>query len=378
MSSTRTELCGLFAALTYVRLVMEYYDLKVTHLQDNFQCILYCDSTAAISRASDAESTYFGTTWRCRINYDLEAAIRTCLEGLPFKVYFEWVKGHADRRKKPEKFTWAEFLNVAADEMATNGRGSSSQPDTSHWPEQVVSVVGPQGRLLGRLGSELRYDCTIYDLRTYYMDRYGWDLSEYELIDEDGLQKALSHLHGGARRRVQQLRCGWLPVNRRVAWMDPDRLCGCAACSPTHIHEETVDHIFQCPARERRAFMLQELEEMKKQFAQWKTDTAIVSAITAGAKAWIEGDDIPSVESLHLPDTEVGRLTAAAYSDQSILGWQRLLSGIPGLFLAHSTGRGFPQSPKAQAGRTRYRRYVEWSNHQVVFGSLRGRLEEAV
>jgi len=298
------------------------------NVPETFKCILHCDSTAAISCAQDSASSHFGTSWRCRQNYNLEAAISDCLGRLPCKVHFEWVKGHADRRKKPEKFTWAEFLNVAADEMATNGCSSQSVPDSTHWPEQVVSIMGTQGRLLGRLGNELRYDCTIHDLRSYYIDRYGWDLSDYELIDEAGVAKAISRLRGGARRRIQQLRCGWIPVNRRVAWTDPDRLSGCAACSPTHMHEETVDHIFQCPAQTRRAFMLSALDDLTKQLGLWKTDTAIVTALTTGEKAWVEGNGIPTVESLNLPDSEIGKLAAAAYNDQTILRWHALFRGF--------------------------------------------------
>jgi len=53
-----------------------------------------------------------------------------------------------------------------------------------------------------------------------------------------------------------------------------------------------------------------------------------VTALTTGAQAWVEGHDIPDVESLNLPDSEVGKLAAAAYNDQTILGWHALFRGF--------------------------------------------------
>jgi len=58
-------------------------------------------------------------------------------------------------------------------------------------------VVGQNGPLLGRLATELRYCCTIDDLRSYYQDRYYWSADQYKMVDETGIQKVMSSLKGG-------------------------------------------------------------------------------------------------------------------------------------------------------------------------------------
>ena len=73
MSLTRTELCGLFAALTYMRLTIAYYHIALP--RDSVQALVYCNSKAALQRVQDLFYVEFGTTWWCRANYDLEAAI---------------------------------------------------------------------------------------------------------------------------------------------------------------------------------------------------------------------------------------------------------------------------------------------------------------
>jgi ribonuclease HI len=154
MSSTRTEMLGLFAALTYVRLVIEYYHMVLPH--GGFTATVYCDSKAALQRAQDIEFNDFGTTWRCRANYDIKSAIRACIQQQTgIHISWKWVKGHASCRKRPENFTMAETLNEAADALATKARSNPRQAQHTHWPEQKISLKGPYGRVSGRLASDV-------------------------------------------------------------------------------------------------------------------------------------------------------------------------------------------------------------------------------
>jgi ribonuclease HI len=103
MSSTRAELCGIFAAITYVRLAREY--CHGISPRKGLGYTLYCDSKAALSRMSNSYCDEFGTIWRCRANYDLEVAIHQCLKRFSVAVDWQWVRGHAIKRKRREKFT---------------------------------------------------------------------------------------------------------------------------------------------------------------------------------------------------------------------------------------------------------------------------------
>jgi ribonuclease HI len=131
MSSTRTKMLGLFVALTHVRLVIEYFHMVTSH--DGFTATVYCDSKASLQRVQDIEFDEFGTTWQCRANNDIEAAIRTCIQQqLGVHIHWKWVKGHASRRKRPENFTMAETLNEAADSLATAARSNPRQAQHTH------------------------------------------------------------------------------------------------------------------------------------------------------------------------------------------------------------------------------------------------------
>jgi hypothetical protein len=113
--------CGLYASLTHVRLVTEYFHMVPP--QGGYTATVYCNSKAALKRVQDLEFDGFGTTWQCRANYNMEAAIRSCIQQQPgSRIKWTWVKGHARQRKHLENFTAAEQLNKAVDAMATSAR----------------------------------------------------------------------------------------------------------------------------------------------------------------------------------------------------------------------------------------------------------------
>ena len=147
-----------------------------------------------------------------------------------------------------------------------------------------------------------------------------------------GTGKIASQLSPASTRRIIKFRCGWLPVNDRESRHDPDHLPGCQACSPNGLVPETVDHIFQCRAPKRKQAVREAFKGLHSKLREFKTSELIITALQTGATAWIEDQEIPSVDALNLPDTEVGRLTAQAYKEQSALGWNVLFRG----FWSHS------------------------------------------
>jgi hypothetical protein len=189
--------------------------------------------------------------------------------------------------------------------LATLARQSPvcTPQDNNHRPEQTVRIIGPRGRMCGRLASELRYCCTASDLRSFWCSRFHWSSSQIALLDPVGTQKALSKLSPDAKRRIQKLRCGCLPVNRRVSREDPDRQNGCKSCSPGNLVEETVDHILQYPHQLRRDAMHDRFVGTSKTFRSCKTSHLIIDALRPGALAWIAGNPAPAVGTLHLPDS---------------------------------------------------------------------------
>jgi hypothetical protein len=67
---------------------------------------------------------------------------------------------------------------------------------------------------------------------------------------------------------------------------------------------------------------------MSKTLTSWKTSRSVIQALHSGALAWIEGQAIPDVEALNLPDSTLGKLVHKAYVEQTSLGWNLLFRGF--------------------------------------------------
>ena len=147
-------------------------------------------------------------------------------------------------------------------------------------------------------------------------------------LDTLGTAAAVPKLRPAAVRNIQKLRCGWLPVNDRESRSDPDRLAGCSACSSNNLVPETVDHVFLCDNTARRRVILDKFSSFHSFFREMKTAARLISAIKIGAVAWIEGKEIPPVDTLNLPDSRLGQLIRQAYMEQSDLGWNALFRGF--------------------------------------------------
>ena len=152
--------------------------------------------------------------------------------------------------------------------------------------------------------------------------------AQLTLVDNVGMKAAASKLCAATARRIQKLRCSWLPVNSRESRSDPDRLPRCSACSTTGLVLETVDHLFQCHASSRQKEIKAIFARLHNRFSEWKTSRHLISALKSGATAWLEGREIPPVTSLDLPQDKLGRLIAQAYTDPTMLGWNVLFRGF--------------------------------------------------
>lgn len=211
-----------------------------------------------------------------------------------------------------------------ADEQATLARTLPINDNHSHWPEQSISSNSKSGRILGHLSHELRYCCTHVDLPLYWQERYDWGDSVTACIDLRATKAAISKLTSSGARRIQKLRCGWWPVNSRLAREQPDRHKACAACKPDIT--ETVNRIFQCPTRERQLFV----------FQKGGTSPIICRTILQAASAWIAMNERPKIASLLFPDSALGTLVKKAYLSRTVTaGMGRFLPRILVIFTEH-------------------------------------------
>jgi hypothetical protein len=105
MSSTRTEMCGLFATLTHLRLIVEYFHIV---LREKASCRIYCDSRAALARVDDKYYEDFAVQHGGVDSTTISryVAIRTCLLQLPISIKWKWADMISDLRTTSWSLSW--------------------------------------------------------------------------------------------------------------------------------------------------------------------------------------------------------------------------------------------------------------------------------
>ena len=326
ITSTRAELCGMFACLSFLRLLLEYAEIPPT---TKLSCTIWCDSKAALARIQNLRYKRFGTTWRCRANYDIEAAIGSCIDRMSIELKFCWVRGHASNRLTAgQSLSWEETLNEESDRLATAARYLPINQTHEAWPEQRVCLFNMDGEMNGHLDHDLCYLCTASDLLNFLCDKYGWLDSIGARIELEGTARALKRLPAAGAIKVSKLRCGWLPVNTRVARQEVDRSPGCSACSSVGMTPESVDHLFLCPSPSRRSLLDKKCTSFNTKLRDLHTTKFIRRTLRYGMVAWLQGRVPHELSEFQLPDSQLGRLVARAYQEQTDIGWNFVFRGF--------------------------------------------------
>ena len=123
-------------------------------------------------------------------------------------------------------------------------------------------------------------------------------------------------------------RCGWLPVNERVAKLDPDRQPGCTACSSVGLNLETHDHVYQCRSPSRVAILDKKFALFNSTMQSLGTSKYIRRMLRYGLLNWAKGNAPVEVAHFELPDTQLGILVARAYTEQTKIGWNMAFRGF--------------------------------------------------
>jgi hypothetical protein len=217
--------------------------------------------------------------------------------------------------------------------------------------------------MCGRLQEDICFCCSAPTLLSYWTERCSWKDNTHHLFDQSGADRAISRLDSANLTRVQKLRCGWLPVNRRLSREDPDRMAGCAACRPVDSVDKTVDHVLQCLSPVRRGLLTERLSSFTATLREWKTAPIICQILSAAAHHWIltPWDDF----EFHVPDDTPSRqLVLSAIKAQAEIGWGLMFRGflssdwrrIQDAFFAQRTGI----SGKLDTGQHCARQLVSW------------------
>jgi hypothetical protein len=243
----RAELYGILSFLTFICMVVEYYQLMpAATLQ------IYCDdintvNDLAVFRDMQRYNS-FATTKQCCAHYDLIAEILTCMTNYPRPIHLHHVKGHQDKGTPMEELSSTAQLNCVAHQLCLQQLQrliAANEPcnNPGHFPNQQCSVLHQQRCISGPLTKRLQTISSTPCIKTYWKRCFDWSPRDLDNLDRCAFAHVHLRLPKPDQRRITQFRCGWLPVNKRCSKWMKTRTDICPCC---RIATESVDHLLIC------------------------------------------------------------------------------------------------------------------------------------
>ena len=133
------------------------------------RCKDFCDNEGVIFHCNKPEE-------RVKLGQCSDDLVRICkelLKGLPMKVYFGYVRGHADRQTPFEHLTLAQQLNIIADKLAQDSLVLSLETERhidGSFPFETIRVFDRSSRekSVGKMSEDLARWRSEMVARTYY------------------------------------------------------------------------------------------------------------------------------------------------------------------------------------------------------------------
>jgi hypothetical protein len=314
MSSHRAEGFGKLSWIVCINQIIKFSKIKVKcHIKS------YCDNQTLINqtkiqkrldRVSEALLPNFDVVKEIIKQQDILLTVINTYD------YGEHVKGHQDRTKALDKLTIPEYLNVKADELATDALKSHlfEKPNDRDikFPSCNTSLMR-DGKIIS---SKERYTTmwtwAEYNLQDYYTKRLNINEQEIHWINWTGLRIARSKLPQHIQTFSNKYCIGWLATGSRM------ERCGMATSKcPFCNEDENEDHLLLC--RKRRNENLETIDEFHRYLTEIGTVPEILYAIVQGIDKWLHDEMGYEVHS-----NEVEEII----EKQGKIGWRFIVRGF--------------------------------------------------
>ena len=203
------------------------------------------------------------------------------------------MQGHQDKHTPFESLSRPAQLNVIADALATRAR------HTSHSDDQLSTVAFPScpAYLLneGQIQSSqemqpLRWKWSDFNLEDYYKGRLQMPKSVLRRINWQAYRISRRRLSPAEQTFATKILTRWLPTGKRIEKYGATATA-CHRCGD----DETVDHLFQCPANKKWANDF--LTRLEKFLQDNNTELDMQKALIAGIQNWLS----PGIDQQRAP-----------------------------------------------------------------------------
>ena len=242
--SYRSELTGIYAALTYTLAVTKAHNITSGHVD------VHCDNEKALLLSSTICSRLPQKTSHA----DIIRLIRFTCWQLPISVHFQHIYGHQDKWLPYSSLDRPSQLNVICDKLAKVGLQRDIQynnPRHDLLPRESVAIFIDDIKVTGSVGGLLRNATSKQHLRAH-LDQKGTIASTiFDSVDWKGIQFAMAHSSTRFKLWATKHVSGFSATNKTMSYRSPLHSTSCPCCQLPDIIEDT-HHQIHCTNPERQ------------------------------------------------------------------------------------------------------------------------------
>lgn len=288
MQSHRAEAYGKISWLAFLHCIVRYYDIP-----RNPKLIIrsYLDNLDIQKSTATDTPTKHNAHRPLRADHDIIHETQLLQKQLrhifPNLLDTEHVKGHQDDKKLLSDLSREALMNYWADHHATEANRQLIQdgppPPMIPFPHCPVYLADDTLALYTSLEREtLLWRWREYEQHKYLARKFKIPPNSLEDINWFSLRLAINRLTSAQQRFVPKLATDWIPTGKRRSIYEKTP----HPCLKCKHHNETVDHIFQCPATRKQ--QTDYLHRLADYLYKLQTDPAIIKAIIHGATIWLK------------------------------------------------------------------------------------------
>jgi hypothetical protein len=322
--SFRSEICAFLAAIRLVKLIIQYYDEKISCDEPGRSKIqVYTDSASMIKKLKAYDK--YPTAKLAMVldsEWDVLSALHKTLKWFKTCPKIGWVKSHQDDKVHDEtEMPLNAYLNSEADELATIGLKRLQEKPMVPMDPGTIIQFHIDGRTITRdFKRTVRETIQLPQLRKYYCNRFGWSNNTFETIDWDIFRPVYKkHLASKGIQWLHKHCMKKLPTGERIHKRDHFHDKRCASC--WHSVEDD-DHLFTCIKRKsQRKNIIKKINILKN-----TVDPVLCDILKEGIMAYFIGECVTTA-MLRIRGQEGMQMYSLLIDEQIVIGWDNLLRG---------------------------------------------------
>jgi hypothetical protein len=280
--------------------------------------IHYIDNKSVIGRKrTEDKRSYHIPNKTLSPDWDVIQALSATTRALP-RSQTKWIRGHQDADKPRETLSHAAQLNCEADDEAGDYQDNFGEERliAPMLPNTHAHLVIDGATINSYYKTRIREAATLPPYFKYLENKFDWTTDTRKTIDWGSYKQIIRKFrdrHTTLVKHIHEIAPSGIIAHRN----NHHYSLKCPSCE---IHDETNNHLLQCPANSRATWRTTVLRKLRTTTTDQYNDPTLADILRDGITRWLR--QLPPIEAHQYPNEYHSLIRS-----QDDIGWSHLFRG---------------------------------------------------